>query len=263
MPAPPAPPALPALPPRPAARIARFLAAADARLPGAVEALWIEGSLALGDHHDGVSDIDLVAVTRAPLPADRRPPARGLQLAWTTWDALAASTSTAPALHPVTAAILHRHGLAARGPDPGAVVADVSHGTLVAYIRANLDAYWSPWLARARHRLRHPLFRLTCLHPLRIQWGVFGVPRQYVTVVDGDIVSKTTAARRYRERLAPDDHHLRRVLDEALHLRHRTGALGPRRYHSWFARRADMLDLLDDAIARTRDAIARHPARCR
>lgn len=39
-------------------------------LVGAVEALWVGGSLATGDDVPGVSDLDLVAVTSEPLSGD-------------------------------------------------------------------------------------------------------------------------------------------------------------------------------------------------
>ncbi len=39
------------VPPAAASPIRRLLAAADARLPGTLEALWVEGSIALGDYH--------------------------------------------------------------------------------------------------------------------------------------------------------------------------------------------------------------------
>lgn len=220
-----------------AASIARFVAVADEQLPGQVEAVWVEGSLVLGDYQPSVSDVDLVVVTRRPLAPRQRPrvPAP-LAVTWTTRGAL----STLP---PITAATLHRAGLAVRGPSPRALVHDVPRAELAAYLVANLEAYWQPWLARAR---RNPLFHVTCVHPRRVQWGAFGVPRQYITAVDGTIVSKSEAARRIRDVLDPRHH---RILAEVLRLR--TG-IGARRYRNPFTRATDMLALLDDAIRATR-----------
>lgn len=224
------------LPADAAASIARFLAAADEQLPGQIEALWIEGSLALGDYHPSVSDIDLVVMARRPLAPRQRPRVPSpLAVTWTTRGAL-------PTLHPITAATLHRAGLAVHGPSPRTLVHDVPRAELAAYLVANLDSYWRPWLASAR---RNPFFRASCVHPRRVQWGALGVPRQYVTAVDGTIVSKSEAARRMRDVLDPRHH---RILDEVLRLR--TGA-GARRYRNPFARATDMLALLDDAIRAT------------
>jgi hypothetical protein len=228
------------LPSDAAASISRFVTTLDERLPGQVEAVWVEGSLVLGDYQAGLSDIDLVVMTRTPLAHHQRVRAPWpLSITWTTRGALAT-------LHPITAATLHMAGLAVRGESPRTLVHDVPRVELIAYLRANLATYWEPWRERAR---RNPLFRLSCLHAGRVQWGAFGVPRQYVTAVDGTIVSKTAAARRMRN-VVDARHH--RILDEVLRLR--TGA-GRRRYRSPWARSADMLALLDDTLRVTRAAL--------
>ncbi len=231
-----------------AASISRFLTSADDEEPGLVEAVWVEGSIVLGDYHPDVSDMDVVVMTKRPLaPRERLRVPAPLSVTWTT-------RGTLSALPPITAATLHRAGVAVRGPIPRALVPDVPRATLVAYVADNLATYWQPWLARARR----PLFRLTCLHPRRVQWGVFGVPRQYVTALDGSIVSKTAAARRVRD-LFDARHH--RILDEALRLR--TGA-GARQYRSPFARAAAMVAFLEHAIERTHAVLGvgvRAPAR--
>jgi hypothetical protein len=136
---------------------------ADAALPGAVTAAWVGGSIALGDHQHH-SDIDLLVATARPIPATelRRVRVSGVQAEWTT---LAAPPT---GLAAITAATVHRHGLAVRGPRAAALVPDVDHPTLAAITRANVEAYWVPWLRAARH---DPVARVTCLHPRRIEWG--------------------------------------------------------------------------------------------
>jgi len=232
-----------------AARLAVFIDRLDRALPGRVEAAWLEGSLALDDFHPRVSDVDLVLVTRAPVaPAEcarvrrwqsrrERPP---IAVAWWTWDEVA-MTAARDCARIVSAAILHRHGIALRGPHPSTVVPDVAAADLVGAMLQNLD-YWRAWRRRA---LRRPIGYLKSLHPQSVAWGVLGVPRQYVTVREGRVVSKLAAAAYVRERFAPRWH---RVLDEAVRLR--TGAPGPR-YASPFARRREMLGFLEYAIART------------
>lgn len=114
------------LPSDAAASIARLCVTADERLPGQVEAVWVEGSLVLGDYRPGLSDIDLVVMTRKPLETRRRLRAPWpLSVTWTTRGAL-------PTLHPITTATLHRHGIAARGPAPRTLVHDVSRAELAA-----------------------------------------------------------------------------------------------------------------------------------
>lgn len=225
------------LPQDAAASISRFLTTVDDQVPGLVEAVWVEGSIVLGDYQPGISDVDLVVLARRPLTKrDRIRVPSPLQVTWTSRGALAT-------LSPITAATLHRHGISVRGPGPRSIVSDVSRAELNAYLVDNLATYWQPWLTRAR---RDPLFRLTCVHPRRLEWGALGVPRQYVTAIDGTIVSKSAAARRVRDMIDARHH---RILDEAVRLR--TGH-GKRRYRSPFARATDMLALLDDAIRHTR-----------
>ena len=108
---------------------------------------------------------------------------------------------------------------------------------------SNTRSYWKSWLERAR---RGPLLeQLKALHPWGIAWGTLGVPRQYVTVIEGQIVSKSAGARYVRDKFGPRWH---RILDEALRLR-----LGGRGLYPWspFERRRDMLAFLEEAIERT------------
>jgi hypothetical protein len=86
------------------------------------------------------------------------------------------------------------------------------------------------------------------LHARAIEWGAAGVPRQYVTVTEGRIVSKSAALRHVREHF---DQRFHRIIDEALRLRAGSSA---RQYINPFARRRDMVGLLEHAIARTRRA---------
>jgi len=233
------------IPPAAAVQISRFLAVADQILPEVVEAVWIEGSIALGDFRRK-SDVDLFVVTTRPtseserrsLRISGRPP---LQVAFGTWQEVATLGSCG--LGAVTAVTLHRHGIAVRGLHPSTVVHDVDRATLAAAMRGNLEAYWVPWLERARRGL---IDRVKTLHPWMIEWGVAGVPRQYITIIEGRIVSKTVAMQHVRERF---DRPWHRILDEALRLR--TGGAG-RGYGSPLARRRDMLAFLEHAIERTR-----------
>jgi len=228
---------MPVLPPRAARPIARFVERADRVMPGVVVAIWAGGSIALDDFQRG-SDIDLlVATTREASPEERaRARIAGVEVEWTTL------TTPFAGLAALTAATVHRSGITIRGPNPADVLPDLAHAELTAIMRANLVAYWVPWLAAARTR---PFDRVKALHPTCIQWGVFGVPRQYVTVREGRIVSKTAGARIARDELGPRWH---RILDEALRLRHgERGSL----YASPFERRRDMLAFVEHAIEQT------------
>jgi nucleotidyltransferase-like protein/aminoglycoside adenylyltransferase-like protein len=220
------------LPPHASEHLHKFLAGVDHLLPNAY--VWLEGSLALADYRPGLSDIDVVVVAERPAPELARRP---LQITWLAPTALA--DLAAEPLGAVRAATLHRHGIPLRGPHPSRFVADVPHATLAQAMAHNLRTYWQPWLARSRSNL---VQRLVALHPRRIAWGVFGVPRMLVTLGDGRIVSKTEGALDLRARV---DKRWHRIIDEALRIRqHRRRSL----YLSPFARRRDMLDFVQYAI---------------
>lgn len=58
----------------------RHLGTADALLPGLIAGLYVTGSVALGDHQSGRSDIDFMAFTSRPLSAADLEVLAGLQL---------------------------------------------------------------------------------------------------------------------------------------------------------------------------------------
>jgi hypothetical protein len=239
---------VPGLPPEAATRILQFLELCDSRLPEVVEALWVEGSIALGDFHPRTSDIDIVVLTAREVPPGAQIQLRGrppIQALWATRDRLAGLTSELGGVGAVLAATLHRHGIAVRGPHPRQLVPDVGRAELARAVLANLEAYWVLWLDQAR--TGWPL-RLITLHPRLIAWGVAGVPRQYLTVSEDRIVSKSVALELARSRFESRWH---RILDEALRLRtDGSGSL----YRSPFERRSDMIAFLEYAIGRTRSA---------
>jgi aminoglycoside adenylyltransferase-like protein/nucleotidyltransferase-like protein len=211
-------------------RLARFLDAIDRGRVPAIDAIWIGGSIALGDVAPH-SDLDVVVATAAPVPPAARVRVRGVDAEWLAVGELAAARG----LVAVTRALGVRAGIAVRGPHPSAVFADVDHATLAAAMQTNIATYWQPWLAR------RGVSTLTCLHPRRAEWGIVGVPRQLVTIAEGRIVSKTAGARWLRDRVGARWH---RILDEAIALRRGE----PSRYRSPFARRRDMYAILAHAI---------------
>jgi hypothetical protein len=196
----------------------RYLAAVDAALPGAVSGLYLIGSIALDDFHPGVSDIDFVAVTAAPVDFDTEEAlaavhaqvgADGGQPAmegpYVTFDQLQASPTLAaagPFFHdgslesgrqgrtPIEWVTLARHGMALRGPDPGALNIATDAGELADWTLNNLDRYWADWVARSRGATPTAMAMLT---DWGVAWGVLGVSRLHYTLATGQITSKTGA----------------------------------------------------------------------
>ncbi|MFC7532701.1 nucleotidyltransferase domain-containing protein [Actinoplanes sp. GCM10030250] len=231
-----------------------FLVRADILAPGLVEGLYLQGSVALGDYHPGVSDIDFVAVTQDPAdPAlvreihhgmPRRPHFDGL---YVTWEDLRADPSTVPPgpavhenrilpssrfeRHLVTWHVLAQAGVALRGPAKPEIFTDWP--ALAASTRENLESYWRPWSQSIR---RHP----GSLTSWAVSWGVLGVTRLRHSLVLGRVTSKTEAGR-YALRSYPG---WDRILEEALRLR----CGGAPQYRNPFHRRTDFLGYLDYAL---------------
>ncbi len=184
-----------------------YLQRVDTLYPGLVIGVWLGGSIALKDFHDGVSDIDLFLLTRHKIKNIIKPSwFSSIQVEWLSQEELSP---------------------------------DVESSRLSACTLSNLRAYWIPWLKRARE---NTIEHLIALHPMRVQWGVFGVPRQYITIKEGRIVSKSEGVRLIRDIFEPRWH---RMIDEALRLRHKQrGGL----YGSPFLRRQEMLDFLEYSI---------------
>ena len=178
-----------------------------ARLAGVdeVEALWVGGSLATGDHVPGVSDLDLVALTAGRMDpavittihqdldaglaagmdlgcqyADR---ARLGDLAaehptWTHGELLDRTVSL------VTRVELVRHGFTLLGPPPQVVLpAEVRHQARAAG-QAELVGYWS-WAAQ------HP--RMFWRHAVMVDLGLTSMARARHSISTGDLLTKTEA----------------------------------------------------------------------
>jgi hypothetical protein len=217
---------------------ARYLEIADRRVPGAVEGLYLHGSVALGDYRHGVSDIDFVAVTSRPLDTDtvraihaelrrggRQPFFDGIYLGWRDLRVDPGRVAAGLSVHEwrvdpasraeralITWHVLAQGGVAVRGP-----VVD-----------------WAPWLARTG---RGPVG----LSAWATSWGVLGVARLRHTLAAARVTSKTEAAAYARATYDPRWH---RIIGEALRIR----VGGAARYRNPWRRRADLVGFVDEAI---------------
>jgi hypothetical protein len=185
--------------------VRRFAELLGAALP--LTALWVHGSLALGDYQPGRSDLDLLAVLeRAPDAAERdelmklhrqlereSPLAPRLHCSYLLPDRLAD-----PALkhltwahrglfeRPVTAVTRRELELGGRcyvGPPPGELMPAVGDAELRRFIRADLAEYWRPATA----------FWLRWLRDEWVDIGLYTLARASVTLRDGTLVTKSQA----------------------------------------------------------------------
>jgi hypothetical protein len=236
----------------------------DVRLPGQLEAFYLTGSVAQGDYHDGLSDIDFVAILATPpdiatlsaIHADlaqrhRRPDCDGIYLrpgelgAPPTGTGVSVRgahvrTPSTDERHPVAWLMLADHGFALRGrqPDRNWVAAD--RAAAIAYSRENMQAYWRNWLD-TRRRLTS-VAGMALLSDEAVAWGALGVARLHATIHTGRVPSKSAAA---EHALAAFPAHAR-IIAEGLRLR--TDPAARSSYGTPLARRRELIAYMDAVI---------------
>ena len=231
----------PGLPREVATAIGDYLRAADDSVPGVVEALYVTGSVALGDYHPAISDVDLVAVSRdAPsrstleaLAALHATIGQGVDVVYATRDdvrrdpaALSLPSSVGGEFrprgafdaNPVVWRVLATRAITVRGTPLTREDVWFDADVLRRWNVANLDGYWAEWVEWARGRVGTEA-RVRSEYGL--QWLVLGVPRLHYTIATLDVISKT-ASGRYAIEVSPSPWHV--VLDAAIALRADTGA---------------------------------------
>ncbi|GAA3217370.1 hypothetical protein GCM10010468_40050 [Actinocorallia longicatena] len=254
---------------------ATYLSLADAATPDLVEGLYLTGSAALDDFRPGESDIDFVAVSRAPATTEQ---VRALELVhsqlarlhphpffdgvYLTWDELARDPSAAakgphvrgqtltPATsggrNPVLWHTLAHRGVTLRGPFAQDLVVAADPAGLAAWTRDNLRNYWRPWWERGS-RPTTPA-GLALLGTWAPAWGVLGVSRLHHMLATGRVISKSAAAH-YARTVFPEPWY--RILDECLRIR--TAEDTRSLYATPFTRRTEALGYtamaIDSALA--------------
>jgi hypothetical protein len=174
----------------------------------AVEAVWVGGSLATGDHVPGVSDLDLVALTSGPLTGHALDRLSALHLALDSGIAAGMDLGCQyadrmllddlDAEHPtwthgemvdrivslVTRAELVLHGFALVGPPPQEVLPPPQPGDVRRAAQAELAGYWS-WAAR------HP--RMFARHAVMVDLGLTGMARGRHAIEHDELLTKSAA----------------------------------------------------------------------
>jgi hypothetical protein len=225
-----------ALPGEVSGAVREYLRVVDRAAPGLVQALYVTGSVALGDHQPSISDVDLVAVssnrpTREELDALadlHRPSHPSVDVLYVTRDGLGRDPSqqSLPAsvggefrrdgafeANPVVWRLLSTRAIAVRGVALTDRDVWFDAGALRRWNIANLDGYWSPWVQRARAEVAT---EARVRHEYGLQWLVLGVPRLHYTIATLEVTSKTGAGH-YGLGVAPTQWHA--VLEAAIALR--------------------------------------------
>jgi nucleotidyltransferase-like protein len=205
------------LPPTVRTNVDEHLSRLDAAVPGLVASLYVVGSVALGDYHEGVSDIDFVGLTSRSPDDDELDALEEIHHALTGpphYDGVYAAEETGPdyagpvpfvvngafhrgetcrELSPVLWLTLSRYGIAARGPEPGQLGIAVDPDALRAWNAGNLIDYWRPLAAQLRNALEG-VPEETIVDSAGVVWVALGPSRLHHTLLTGDITSKTGAA---------------------------------------------------------------------
>ena len=206
--------------------------------PGLVSAFYLVGSLALDAFNPRLSDIDFVAVLSRPAAAGDLAKIleihRGVERRFPKWkmegDYLQAAAigclddEVGPflkyhdgkiewddcfGLSSVTWWILKEKGIAVFGPPPQELAFTVDLDCLLRGQLENLNSYWATWISR-------PVRLATLLSDWGVQWTVLGVLRQFYTLRERQIVSKTEAGK-YAMACLPQ--RWERIIAEAIALR--------------------------------------------
>lgn len=183
----------------------RFLAGLHEALPPI--ALWVHGSLALGDFQPGRSDVDTIAVVAsAPTKEQRRllkvlhqalaaefPQAKKLHCSYIVRSTLPDSQvrhltwaheelQTRPVTE-VTRRELHTGDMTLFGPSPRELLPPVTDEELAAFIRADLRDFWLPATAKP----------VRWLQDIWVDLGLLTLGRATVTLDDGRMLTKGEA----------------------------------------------------------------------
>lgn len=238
----------PALPQAVGRRLDAYRALLDAEPAIPLLGLYLVGSLALGDYHDGISDIDFVALLPEPPGAETTdrlgrlhatlldsggPSVDGLYLCRDhlrtppavpaivprSLDGVLITDRPCQEFGPVTWRCLDRYGMTVFGPPPSTLgIADDPDLLREAQIE-NLNSYWTTWIAQCEADLAAKPAGADA-NALALAWGVLGVARIAHTLETGRIVSKSEAGRWALARMGTAWHP---VIADALAAR--TGAL--------------------------------------
>ena len=173
------------------------------RSAAAVEAVWLHGSLALGDYQLGRSDLDvIVVVSEPPSPAiadvhraliRTDPLAAKLHCSYMAVDRLADPSVRHPTFaqgryfdRPVTPVTRRELAIGNRtlfGPAPAELLPATTDEELFAFVRRDLREFWLPATRR-----RTPWYA-----DIWVDLGLLTVARAHVTLATGDLITKRAA----------------------------------------------------------------------
>jgi hypothetical protein len=184
-------------------------------MPGRLAALYLEGSIALGEFNPRFSDIDFIAIGNGRVSAEefisilkvhkdleKQYPASKMSGMYFQFQDLGCQDQTKEPfltyhygrlnwmdrfdLGLVTWWILKNHGIAVFGLPSKSLDITVNIEDLIRLQHENLNTYWAGWTTRPRRLL-------TLASDWGVQWTVLGVLREFYTIHEHQITSKIRA----------------------------------------------------------------------
>jgi hypothetical protein len=128
------------------------------------------------------------------------------------------------------------------GPEVSTLDFSIDFSLITEYIKDNINSYWNNWVGRARSSLDCYLESLFFSEEM-VEWGVLGVTRQYYTLKEKDVTSKSKAG---EYALLNVSNKWKEIIKEALRIRE---GVRTSNYISPIKRRNDTLNYMDFIIA--------------
>ena len=217
----------------------------NAYIPNTLEGLYIHGSIALNAFEAKRSDIDFISVTNRHLSADeadllskihsdiarkyKTPEMDGVYMIWEDIGKMKDDNQSyvfynSGRLHygpyfncnPVTWTLLAQNGIRILGPGVSEFELDISAKHLQSYVVGNMNTYWVErieWLESSFDTLMEMSFEEI---QEEVEWTVLGLLRQYVTLMECEVVSRKNAGM-YGLKHMPKEYHM--IIKEAMSAR--------------------------------------------
>ncbi len=247
-----------------------FAASVQQQLPGFINGLYLEGSIALGGFNERFSDVDFIALLEHPASAgefdalrqvhhriEKQNPRWKLSGWYLASDELRRGydrlepvlkyhdgllgRDASFEIHSVEGWILKNKVIALIGPEPQMLPFEVDWQIVLRKMRVNMNTYWAGWT-------RRPDALLVLLSDWGIQWAVLGVLRQFYSFRENSITTKIGAAE-YALPLMPPC--WQRLIREALNIRE---GRKERLYSNRVGRMVEAVKFLRSIIALSTDA---------
>ena len=220
-----------------------YIALVNDHLPNMLEAVYLQGSLALGAYVENSSDIDFIVITnRRLLEADaivlseihskiaiqyKNPELDGVYIVSGDVGRLnlgddhylnfnSGKLSYSSNFDPIIWWILQTRGIKVVGPEQTAFDFDIHSKHLLSYVNENMNSYW----AQRVQKMETSIIEINKLPAkeidYEIEWTVLGLLRQFYTLKEHDIISKLGAGE-YALLHLPNEWHP--IIKEAITIR--------------------------------------------